>query len=92
MAKDEKLVKVKYTGGEDVYNYDVAPYNLVKDESSGVSTPKARLSDGDQFEVPESLAERLFVSAGFEPVGKDAKAFADKQEESPEESSSEGGE
>lgn len=89
---DEKLVKVKYEGGGNVYNYDVAPYNLVKDESSGVETPKALLSDGDQFEVPESLAERLFVTRGFFPVGKDAKKVADKQGESPQESSSEGGE
>lgn len=77
-----EFAEVKYVGEDGLVNYDVAPYNIVKDEKSGSVGQSAVLKEGETYLVPKDLLENLAVTAGFEipdegiasaaPEGQDA--------------------
>lgn len=78
------LVDVAYYGEEDVYNYDVAPYNLIKDEETDYVGQSAVLRYGDVYTVPEDLAERMYQTAGFEPYDGSGVEATEQGQDQPE--------
>lgn len=80
-AEGVELVKVVYNGEGNVSNYDIAPYNIVKDEASDYVGRSALINPGDEFALPKELAAACFLTYGFEPVDEAAEEVAEDPEE-----------
>lgn len=64
-AEGVELVDVDYDGEPGVYNYDIAPYNIVKDEATDYVGQSSVLQPGETYSVPSDLVENLLLTQGF---------------------------
>lgn len=88
-AQGIELVDVDYNGEGGVYNYDIAPWNIVKDEARDYVGQSATLQPGATYKVPAELAQKLYLTEGFAPAGEQEPSDQAGGASGPEKGSSE---